>query len=337
MITKWPLPRIEIRALSSIKENRPAALLTSTSIWQKVSASISLPLVLQAEPYHADIDFLNGLADELPEEVEVVYGIGGGLVADAAKYIAFKNKIPAVVIPSALSVDGLFTAIVAVREGGSVDYVTTGPAESMIIDWDVITEAPARVRGAAIIELLTIVIGLKDWNYAAERNKNTRDTRYMQWAASVAAGIAQQAFKIAEGVGAGRVDALNNLLDLICMEVQLTNQLGHNRPQEGSEQHFAYAIEPKITRLRGRGVPYADLVGPGLLIAGVLHGQDITAIRDTLTSAGIRLNQLSPEDMIDTLKELKQFVVEHDLPYTILNDTDISTERAREILKQAGL
>ena len=55
------------------------------------------------------------------------------------------------------------------------------------------------------------------------------------------AGIAQQAFKIAAGVGRGNVESLRNLLDLLCMEVQLTNQMGHNRPQEGSEQYFAYA------------------------------------------------------------------------------------------------
>ncbi len=149
------------------------------------------------------------------------------------------------------------------------------------------------------------------------------------------AGIAQQAFKIAAGVGRGNVESLRNLLDLICMEVQLTNQMGHNRPQEGSEQYFAYAIEQRLGR--GRPLPYADMVGPGILIAAALHGQDTGPIRTTLDPAGIRLGQLRQEDIVDTLKILPEYVRKHDLPYSILNDLDPTSEKVDELLKTTGL
>ena len=75
------------------------------------------------------------------------------------------------------------------------------------------------------------------------RHKTTVETRYQPWAAGLMAGIAQQAFKIAGGVGVVGVEALRNLLDLICMEVQLTNQLGHNRPQEAPAAFAAAILE----------------------------------------------------------------------------------------------
>ena len=53
--------------------------------------------------------------------------------------------------------------------------------------------------------------GLLDWRYAAERKKNSPQERYQPWAAQIAAGIAQQAYKIAKGVGTGNVDALRNV------------------------------------------------------------------------------------------------------------------------------
>jgi glycerol-1-phosphate dehydrogenase [NAD(P)+] len=218
---------------------------------------------------------------------------------------------------------------------GTVSYVETGPVDQLIIDWEVVRNAPSDIRGTGIVELLSIVTGLLDWRYAAERNRNTPETRFVPWAAGLAAGIAQQAFKIARGVGDGNVEALRNLLDLICMEVQLTNQLGHNRPQEGSEQFFAYAIEPRTAS--GRGVPYADLVGPGILIAAALHGQDIGPIRDTISSAGVRLGQLRPDDIVDTIKRLPQYVVDHDLPYSILNDLDPTSERVQDLIQTTGL
>lgn len=331
----WNLPRIEFRDLSEVKETRPAAVVTGNRAWDAVGSVVELPIVVQAEPYTADINFLNSLAAGLPEHVKVVYGIGGGLASDAAKFIAWKRGLPAVIIPTALSVDGFFTALVAVRKEGSVYYETTGPAEKVIIDWDVVSSAPEHIRGTGIVEILSMTTGILDWQYAAGKNKNTASTRFQPWAAAIAAATAQQAYKIAGGVGAGRLDALHNLLDLICVEVQLTNQLGHNRPQEGSEQYFAHAIEPKAAR--GAGVPYADLVGPGILLAAGLHRQKLGPIRDTLVSAGVRLDQLSREDIVDTLRTLPDYVQRHNLPFGIIHDSRLDDAEIDELLEKTGL
>lgn len=335
MTTIWSLPQIEIVDLTTVKETRPTALVTGERSWQAVSTLLELPVVVQAEPQRADQEYLEMLASSLPPQVEVIYGVGGGLVSDVAKYLGWSKKLPVIIVPTALSQDGFLTALVACRMAGTVQYITTGPAARLIVDWDVIRDAPAYVRGAGISELLTIVTGLLDWRYAAERNKTTPETRFQPWAAGIMAGIAQQAFKIAAGVGRGNVESLRNLLDLLCLEVQLTNQIGHNRPQEGSEQFFAYAIEPKASR--GRPLPYADRVGPGILIAAALHGQDIEPIRSTLQSAGIRLGQLRPDDIIDTINALPEYVRRHELPYSILNDLDLTSERVRELLATTGL
>jgi len=336
METIWNLPRIELMELTKVEEHRPAAVLTGNRAWNAVGSMLNLPIVVQAEPYTADIKFMDMLADGLKERgVQVVYGIGGGLAADVAKYVAWKNGLPTVIIPTALSVDGFFTALVAVRDSGSMHYVTTGPAEKVIIDMDVVSNAPVHIRGTGIVEILSMTTGLLDWQFAAKRKMNTEKERFQPWAASIAAGIAQQAYKIAQGVGEGRPDALRNLLDLMCVEVQLTNQIGHNRPQEGSEQYFAHAIEPKAAR--GTGVPYADLLGPGILIAAALHKQQIDPIRDTLLSAGVRLGQLKRDDIVDTLNMLPQYVRDHNLSYSIIHELDLSSDEARALIATTGL
>jgi len=330
--TVWDLPRIELRPLDGLRETRPCAVLAGEKSWAVVSALLPRwPIVVQAEPPSADKKYLDVLADSLPKHVEVVYGIGGGRVADAAKYVAWKNKLPAVIVPTTLSVDGFFTALVALRDDGLVYYENTGPAERVIVDMDVVSGAPAHIRGTGIVEILSMTTGLLDWKYAADKGKNSYQERFQPWAASIAAGIAQQAYKIAAGVGAGRPDALRNLLDLMCVEVQLTNQLGHNRPQEGSEQYFAYAIEPRA--VRGKSVPYADLVGPGILIAAAMHGQNTAPIRDTLRSAGVRLGQLRKEDIISTLRELPQYVERHNLPYSIVHDFEPTEANIARVLE----
>jgi glycerol-1-phosphate dehydrogenase [NAD(P)+] len=331
----WSLPQIEIRELSSVTESRPTALLTGGPAWEAAGRYLKLPLVAQAEPHNASHDYFKQLAADIPAQAEVIYAVGGGLASDAAKYVGWARKLPVITIPTALSVDGFFTALVAVREGGTVHYVTTNAAQKVIIDWEIIRNAPPHIRGTGICELLSIVTGLLDWRYAADRNKTTVDTRFLPWAAGLAAGIAQQAFKIAAGVGQGKIESLRNLLDLMCTEVQLTNQLGHNRPQEGSEQYFAYAIEGRTAS--GYGLPYADLVGPGILIAASLHNQDIGPIRDTILSAGIRLDQLRINDVTDTLYGLPDYVRTHNLPYSILNDFETTPERVIDVITRTGL
>ncbi|MDX2162778.1 MAG: iron-containing alcohol dehydrogenase [bacterium] len=335
MTTIWALPTLEISDLTSVRESRPVALLTGERSWGAVSPLLDLPIVVQAEPTKVELSYLEEMASGLPPQAEVVYAVGGGLVADVAKYLGWARKIPVVLIPTALSVDGFFTPIVAARTSGSVQYVETGPAERIIVDWSVIRNAPLHVRGAAIVELLTITTGLLDWRYAAERNQNTRGERYQAWVAEIMASIARQAFKIADGVGKGDVDALRNLLDLLCLEVRITSQIGHTRPQEGSEQYFAYAFESR--RPRAKPMPYADMVGPGILIGTAIHGQNVTPIRSTLDAAGVRLNALSAEDIADTIKILPDYVRKHKLPYSRVNDLDLTTERVQEIMQATGL
>ena len=93
--------------------------------------------------------------------------------------------------------------------------------------------------------------------------------------------------------------------------------------------------EPRIAR-RGKR-PYAELLGPGILLAMALHNQDIKPIRETMQSAGIRLNAIDPQDLADTLTSLPQFVKDNKLPYSILNDVSISADKARELISAAGL
>ena len=87
MTTIWPLPQIETRELSTIEETRPTALLTGKRAWEAVGSLVNLPLVVQAEPHTAEREFMDSLAESLPPQVEVVYGIGGGLVINGQLHL----------------------------------------------------------------------------------------------------------------------------------------------------------------------------------------------------------------------------------------------------------
>ncbi len=333
MNTVWPLPRVSFRELSSINETRPTALLTSKSVWASVGTMMNLPVAIQAEPPLVNRSYLEEMAKGLPKEVKVAYGVGGGRAMDAAKFIAWWNKIPAILIPTALPGDVMFTWVARLRDGGSVIDVETGGAQECIIDWDVIRNAPPHLRGGGIVDVLSIVTGLLDWRYAAERGKNTPEQRFVPWAAGIAAAIAQQAFRIADGVGKGEVESLKLLLDFLGLEVQLCNQLGHARPEEGGEHYFGYAIE----NFMPRRTPHSDLVGPGILLSAALHGQDVRPLRNALQAAGLRLDRLNTGVVSQVVNEMPEYVTKHNLPYGKMHDIVPGSAEVIQAMETAGL
>jgi len=117
----------------------------------------------------------------------------------------------------------------------------------------------------------------------------------------------------AEAAGRGDRDGLKTLYDCLAMEVQLCSQVGHSRPEEGSEHYFAYAVENEM----GHGLPHGDLVGPGILITAGLQGQDTTRLKQALQACHIPLHNIPQQVVEQTLRLLPAFCRQHNLPFGI--------------------
>jgi len=332
----WPLPRIDFRELSSIEETRPVALLTTDDIWTVLGSQLNLPVIIQAEPSRQTRDLFAYLADNLPRQVQAIYVIGQGAPLMAGKVVAARNRVPLVVIPTALDSDAAISPVARLDEpdgdGVRAVWEETGPATDVIIDWEIIQAAPPDERGAGIVDVLSVVTGLLDWRYAAQKGRNLTGQRFSPWAAGVAAGLASQAIKSAAAIGQGNRDALRTLLDLMMTAVQVSNQLGHTRACQGSEHYLAQilaGIAPEI--------PHSALVGPCLLLVSALHGQSPAALREALEAAGIRLDAVRPTDVRLVLDNLPDYLDAYDFPYSILNDIDPESEMVDRALEAAGL
>src|SRR5579859_1418626 len=311
----WPLPRISYRSLNSVNESRPAALIAQAAAWDIVGKAVKqLPLVIQAEPSRDDYDFVEYLATNLPAPVQVIYAVGDGLVIDIAKVVASVNDKPLVIIPTAISSDSPFSASASVRDKGKPTNEDTGPATEVVVDMDVIKNAPAEDRAAGIVDVLSIVPALLDWGYAAQKNKLTPETKLSPWGLGLAAGLASQTLKSAAAMGKGDPDALRMLIDLLCMTTQLDNVLGHRRASQGMEHAFAEVVkaDPSVT--------HAELVGPGILLASAFYNKDTASMRTALEAAGVQLNKLTADDIRAAANDLPNFVKQNDVPYSLVHD-----------------
>ncbi len=315
-MNKFPnLPFVHLMPFAEIEEKRSVLLITSRPAWNAVEEQLKgLHIAARIEVTQANTAHWDDLQASIEnQESEIVYAVGGGLVADAGKYLAMKLNLPLVVLPTALSVDAFLTYASGIRRDGCVYYIETKTPETLILDLDVIAGAPASIRAAGITDVMSIATGSWDWKFAHEQGKNPPGMEFIPWVYDNAQSILNGVMDCAEAAGRGDKDGLKTLYDCLAMEVQLCNQAGHARPEEGSEHYFAYAVENEM----GHGLPHGDLVGPAILLMAHLQGQDTVHVEKALKACNIPLHNIPPGTVDRTLKILPAYCEQHNLAFGI--------------------
>jgi glycerol-1-phosphate dehydrogenase [NAD(P)+] len=309
----WNLPKVDLIPFSEIDEKRPVFLVTSTPAWNAVKNNLrGLNVVETIEVTEATTEYWDNLQSKIVNlKPEIVYAVGGGLVVDAAKYISVRLNLPLVVLPTALSVDAFITSASGIRHNGCVYYIETKVPETLVLDLDMIAKAPASIRAAGITDVMSIATGAWDWKFAHERGKNPAGMEFIPWVYDNAQSILGGVLDCAEAAGRGDKDGLETLFDCLCMEVQLCNQIGHSRPEEGSEHYFAYCVENHM----GHGLPHGDLVGPGIMIMSKMQEQATGPLEAALKACNIPLDRI-PQSIVErTLAELPIYCFKHNLAF----------------------
>jgi glycerol-1-phosphate dehydrogenase [NAD(P)+] len=318
----WNLPLTEFMAFDEIEEDTPVALVTTPGAWEAVADDLAhLDIFWRASVEEASVQHFATLTTQLGQGARqqgafAIYSVGGGLAVDAAKYMANSLSVPHICLPTALSVDAFLTSASGVRLGGCVHYLETRPPDRLVVDLDILAVAPEPIRAAGICDVLSIATGLWDWEFAAEKGQNPEGMELIPWVADAAQAILEGALECAEAAGAGDEDGLKQLLDCLALEVQLCNQIGHSRPEEGSEHYFAYSVE----NLMGPGCSHASLVGPGILLMAEFQEQDTGELERALNDCHIPLDDIPDDIQGATLVGLPDYVREHDLPYGIAHE-----------------
>jgi glycerol-1-phosphate dehydrogenase [NAD(P)+] len=314
------LPFVQLMPFCEISDARPAWLVTSQPAWEAVRNQLSLDFVDVLFPQTATITHWDELLFQVRHEAGVVYAVGGGLVADAGKYLASRRNLPLVVLPTALSVDAFLTSASGIRQGGCVRYIQTCTPHTLILDLQVIAAAPAWIRAAGITDVLSIATGCWDWKFAEERGQNPAGMELIPWAYENAQSILRGVLDCAEAAGEGDLQGLKTLFDCLAMEVQLCNQLGHSRPEEGSEHYFAYCVENHV----GHGWPHGDLVGSGILAMVEFQGLEAAPLKAALQACHIPVDRVPAEVKRQVMIELPQYVRKHQLPFGIAHQLSLA-------------
>jgi len=143
---------------------------------EKISQSFkfqSTKIVKTIENDDININNIINIAFSIPAEADVIVGIGGGKVLDVAKYSSFLKKLPFISIPTSTSNDGFSSSSASLIIDGKRSTVNAVMPHGIIVDIDIIKEAPDKFIFSGVGDLVSKITAVYDWEFEEKSGKTT--------------------------------------------------------------------------------------------------------------------------------------------------------------------
>ena len=173
--------------------------------------------------------------------MDAVIGLGAGTLSDLAKQAGTLNKIPCVLFPTAASMNGYTSGIVALKVRGLKRTLTCTPALGVFADPEVVATAPQRMVAAGVADFLSKCSSNTDWQVS----HHLRDVFFTDRPRKLVGDVQDRIFDNAGAIGAGNPAAIG-----IAMEALLTSGFGmiiagSSAPASGGEHLISHFIDMK--------------------------------------------------------------------------------------------
>ncbi|MEU4098527.1 iron-containing alcohol dehydrogenase family protein [Streptomyces sp. NPDC026673] len=271
------------------------------------------------------IDGAVKLADAMRgNRYDAVVGLGGGKIIDAAKYAAARVGLPLVAVATNLSHDGICSPVSTLdNDNGRGSYGVPTPI-GLVIDLDVIREAPVRYVRSGIGDALSNISAIADWELSHRETGEPID--------GLAAAMARTAGEsvLRHPGGTGDDEFLTVLSEALVLTGIAMSISGDSRPASGACHEISHAIDLLYPK---RAAAHGEQVGIGAAFAMFLRGAPDEAglFAEVLNRHGL---PTTPGEIGFTEAEFVKAVeyAPQTRPgrYTILEHLELSTDQIRD-------
>jgi glycerol-1-phosphate dehydrogenase [NAD(P)+] len=286
----------------------------------------SLPGATWYEVGGGTLDDAIRLAGEMKAgHYDAVVGLGGGKIIDCAKFAAARIGLPLVAVPTNLSHDGLCSPVsILDNDAGRGSYGVPNPI-AVLIDLDVIRDAPARFVRSGIGDAVSNISAVADWELSHRVNGEKVD--------GLAAAMARQAGEavLRHPGGCGEDGFLTVLSEGLVLSGIAMSIAGHTRPSSGACHEISHALDLLFPQ---RAASHGEQVGLGaafamhlrgdhegsLLMAGVLRRHGLPVVAEEIGFSDdefVRAVEFAPETRPGR--------------YTILEHLDLTTDQIKDV------
>ncbi|MER7048654.1 MULTISPECIES: iron-containing alcohol dehydrogenase family protein [Streptomyces] len=210
------------------------------------------------------IDSAVRLADAIRgQRYDAVVGLGGGKIIDVTKYAAARVGLPMVSVATNLAHDGICSPVATLdNDNGRGSYGVPSPI-AMVIDLDVIRDAPARFIRSGIGDTVSNLSAIADWELSHQVNGEPVD--------GLAAAMARTAGEsvLRHPAGIGDDEFLIVLAEALVLTGIAMSISGDTRPSSGACHEISHAFDLLYPQ---RAASHGEQVGMGAAFAMHLRG-----------------------------------------------------------------
>lgn len=265
------------------------------------------------------------LAFSIDSKAQVIVGIGGGKVIDAAKYAAYLRKLPFLSVPTSSSSDGFSSASASLLVNGRRTSVPARMAYGIIVDTGVIRSAPVKFIYSGIGDMVAKITALYDWVYEDQNGYTELNDFAMMIAKKAVNSFVRTPFESIQD------DLfLKELLDSLAMSGIANEIAGGSFPTSGSEHLISHALDKMLETPQLHGIQ----VGIATYIMSRVQDHRYKRVNTVFTETGfwdyvatLPLNREDYEKAIDMAPSIKPH------RHTYLHEEKYR-ELAKEILRE---
>jgi glycerol-1-phosphate dehydrogenase [NAD(P)+] len=263
-------------------------------------------------------------------EPQVLFGVGGGTIIDAAKVSSGNLKIPFISVPTTVSHDGIASPLASIKASDKPFSIMAQAPLAIVADTNVIAKGPWRFVVSGCGDIISKFTAVKDWKLAHMENGEY----YGEYAASLALMSAKLVTENAELIVYRQKEGLRILLEALISCGVAMSIAGSSRPCSGSEHLFSHALD----MVNSKHAMHGEQCGVGSILSAYLQRANWLQIRSTLKQLGAPTTgkELNADDE-DVVKALELAAKIRPERYTILHKINPDHECCEVIAKATGI
>jgi glycerol-1-phosphate dehydrogenase [NAD(P)+] len=238
------------------------------------------------------------VADTIDSEIEIILGVGSGVIADLTKWISTRSKKPFILIGTAPSMN----AHASITSTMTIDGVKTSrllnPADAIIFDVDILSEAPVEMLLAGMGDLIARSICNADWKLS----QVVRNTYFCPLPYQLTAKNEKEFLDKAEWIVSREREAIYGLSEAILISgISMTMLNGQTSPSSGTEHVFSHYWDLQV-ELEGA---QKNLHGTQVAVGTVLSMALFDFMRD------LDIGQINLKELTQKRPQLEQLFSEN--------------------------
>ena len=210
------------------------------------------------------------------EGAAVVLSVGSGTIADIGKAVSARLDLPNVVVQTAASVNGFSDDQSVLLVDGVKRTTPTRWPDRLLIDLDVIAQAPVELNRAGLGDLLATYTAPADWRLAQLVGQ---DDSYDAFAVALARDHVDAVLEHADAIHRGEPDALERLCEALVLSGLSMGLAGRTAPCSGFEHTVSHLLE-----MAGAKPLHGAAVGSLSVLAAMLWAR----VRTVANTGGLR-------------------------------------------------